>query len=155
VSDAPTSGEPNRDLDAAEVVELVVPADARYLSAVRVLAATLAADAGFDVDDLERVRIAVNELMMALVEALGPDDRVRVELRRRGGARSELVVAASADRGPVAAGERPGALTVDELAERILAAVAPDYRLRDDGFDVTIAAGDVALAMSTNPTSTS
>ncbi|MBA3802542.1 MAG: hypothetical protein H0X22_06520, partial [Acidimicrobiia bacterium] len=79
MSDAPTSGEPNRDLDAAEVVELVVPADARYLSAVRVLAATLAADAGFDVDDLERVRIAVNELMMALVEALGPDDRVRVE----------------------------------------------------------------------------
>ncbi|MEJ7561725.1 MAG: hypothetical protein WKF45_04275 [Ilumatobacteraceae bacterium] len=101
------------------------------------------------------MRIAVNELTMALVEALGPDNRVRVELRRRGGTRSELVVAASADRGPVAASERSGALTVDELAKRILAAVAPEYRLRDDGFDVTIVAGGVALAMSTNPTSTS
>ncbi len=154
MSESPTSDRPDRDLDAAEVVELVVPADARYLSAVRVLAATLAADADFDVDDLERVRIAVNELTMALVEALGPDDRVCVELRRRGGTRSELVVAASVDRGPVA-GERGGEWTVDELAKRILAAVAPEYRLRDDGFDLTIAAGGVALAMSTNPTSTS
>jgi hypothetical protein len=41
---------------------MIVPAEARYVRAVRLVAASLAADAGFDVDEVDDVRVAVDEL---------------------------------------------------------------------------------------------
>jgi hypothetical protein len=43
-------------------VRMTVPAEARYVRAVRLVAASLAADCGFDVDELDDVRVAVDEL---------------------------------------------------------------------------------------------
>ncbi len=49
-------------------VRLSVPAQSRYVRLVRLTAAAMADDAGFDVDGVEDVRIAVNELFALLVE---------------------------------------------------------------------------------------
>ena len=45
-----------------DLIEVRVPAAARVASTLRVLAASLAADAGFAFDDLDDIRLALNEL---------------------------------------------------------------------------------------------
>jgi len=50
------------------VVRLEVPADARYLRVVRLVASACAADAGFDIDDIEDVRVAADELCAGALE---------------------------------------------------------------------------------------
>ena len=50
------------------VVTLEVPADARYLRVVRLVASACAADAGFDIDDVEDVRVAADELCAGTLE---------------------------------------------------------------------------------------
>lgn len=73
-------------------VELVVPASADYVEPVRLTAASLAAELGFDVEEVDDIRIAVHELFVLLLDddqrqpappAL-PDrsgDEARIELR--------------------------------------------------------------------------
>jgi serine/threonine-protein kinase RsbW len=64
------------------VVRLAVPAESRNVRLVRVNAATVAADAGLDVDDVEDVRVAVTELFALLVEdAESSDTQVDVTYR--------------------------------------------------------------------------
>lgn len=50
-------------------IELTIPADARLLRLVRLVASGLASTAGFDVDELDDLRIAVDEAVSALLEA--------------------------------------------------------------------------------------
>ena len=50
------------------MVTLEVPADARYLRVVRLVASAYAADAGFDIDDVEDVRVAADELCAGALE---------------------------------------------------------------------------------------
>ena len=50
------------------VVTLEVPADPRYLRVVRLVASACAADAGFDIDDVEDVRVAADELCAGALE---------------------------------------------------------------------------------------
>src|SRR4051794_20755870 len=50
------------------VVRLEVPADPRYLRVVRLVASACAADAGFDIDDIEDVRVAADELCAGALE---------------------------------------------------------------------------------------
>ena len=60
------------------VVMLTVPAEPAYVRAVRLVAASLAADLGFDVERLEDVRVAVDELCSLFL----PDtDDGAIELR--------------------------------------------------------------------------
>lgn len=49
-------------------VRVVVPADFRFVALCRVTAASLAAELQFDVDQIEELRIAVNELVSMVVE---------------------------------------------------------------------------------------
>ena len=49
-------------------IELTLPADSRLLRLVRLVASGLASTAGFDVDQLEDLRIAVDEAVAALLE---------------------------------------------------------------------------------------
>ena len=49
-------------------IELTLPADSRLLLLVRLVASGLASTAGFDVDQLEDLRIAVDEAVAALLE---------------------------------------------------------------------------------------
>ncbi|WP_195210389.1 ATP-binding protein [Actinomarinicola tropica] len=56
---------------ADDAVTLSIPASTDRVRLARVLAATLADEAGFDYDEVEDVRIAVDELCFALLDA-GP-----------------------------------------------------------------------------------
>ena len=53
---------------ADELIELVLPADTRLVRVARLVASGVATTAGFDVDEVEDLRIAVDELCTALVE---------------------------------------------------------------------------------------
>jgi serine/threonine-protein kinase RsbW len=51
-----------------ERIELVLPADKRMVRVARLVASGVATTAGFDVEEVEDLRIAVDELCTALVE---------------------------------------------------------------------------------------
>src|SRR5438067_6371318 len=54
--------------DRDDVVRLELPLDSRYIRVARLVASGMGATAGFDVDGVEDLRIAVDELCAALLE---------------------------------------------------------------------------------------
>jgi hypothetical protein len=56
------------DERADGLIELVLPADTRLVRVARLVASGVATTAGFDVEEVEDLRIAVDELVTALVE---------------------------------------------------------------------------------------
>lgn len=70
-------------MDADYAVQLIVPAEAGSARLARLIAAALATDASFTVDDTEDLRVAVSELVALLVEgAENPSDHVSLTYRR-------------------------------------------------------------------------
>ena len=79
---------------ATAVVTLTIPADARFLRVARLVAAGLAADADLTVDEIDDLRVAVDEVGAALLEPEGDPtielefesgpDRLDVRARRGG-----------------------------------------------------------------------
>jgi serine/threonine-protein kinase RsbW len=109
-----------------ETIKLRLPADARHAATARVVAASLAADLGFDVDEIDDLRLGVNEAVAVLLDdggAVSRRSRLEVEFR------------VSDRRIDIEVSVRPGAtagITLDELAERILTAVV-DHHDHVDG----------------------
>lgn len=135
--DARHDGMQSTSTTATETVELDLPLHHRHASTVRVVAASLAADIGFTVDEIEDLRLGVDEAVsvMADVDA-GPDARLHLRFELAG---NGLTVAVS--RTGVAA-----LITsddVDELAVRILRAVM-------DRFEVT-GYGEFVVSKHTAP----
>lgn len=64
---------PRGTMDADYAVQLIVPAEAGSARLARLVAAALATDANFTIDDTEDLRVAVSELIALLVE--GAEDR--------------------------------------------------------------------------------
>ncbi len=112
-------------------VRLAVPPGARYLSAVRVVAGAMAADAGFSVDDLDDLRLGVDELVSALIAGLDGTDvtDVRITLDYLIDGASVVV------RGGVEGAEANA--VPDPLTSKILAAVADHYELGPSSFVIT------------------
>jgi anti-sigma regulatory factor (Ser/Thr protein kinase) len=99
-------------------IKLAVPAMPEYVRLARLTAAGLASRIGFSYDDVEDLRIAVDELCYLLVGSEGrpgsitltyflDDDGLVVEGEGAGGGRAELA----------------------ELAEQILAALVDEYEI--------------------------
>lgn len=111
-------------------IELDVPLHARHSSIVRALAAAVAADAGFTVDEIDDFRLGVNEAVALLTDTdATPDARMHLTFQITG---PEVRVVASR-RGvdvPI------GAADIDELARRILTAVLDDFHIEDGSFVV-------------------
>ncbi len=109
-------------------VRLSLPASPRYLAAARVVAASLGAESGLSVDDLEDLRLGVNELVSVLVESGDASDRVELEFETDG---DSITVRGqrSGDSG------RP--LEVDELTARIVEAVADHHEIDGSSFSLT------------------
>ena len=105
------------------VVRLEIPAAARYLSSARLVAAALGAQAGLSVDDLDDLRLGVDELLAALVEA-ADSAVVRVSFHSDRGA---IVV-----HGELEGTARP--VEPDDMTRRIIAAVSDDYELGPSSF---------------------
>ena len=106
-------------------VDLVVPLRPRYAATLRVVAASLGADADFTVDEIDDLRLAISEVFSSLVDD-APGGRCRARFHRR------------ADGLAVTIGwDEPGtSVRLDELAATILATVVDEYDA--DGNGVTL-----------------
>lgn len=99
-------------------VRLELPAETRFLRLARLTASGLANDLDFDIDEVEDLRVAVDEACAVLVEVAAD------------GSRLELTYALSGDtvevRGAVPADERP---ELHPVAENVLALLARDFEV--------------------------
>lgn len=113
-------------MDASYAVQLIVPAEPGSARLARLVAAALAADADFSVDDTEDLRVAVSELVALLVEgAVDPDDKVTLGYRREPGA---VEVTGQRDLSGGVDGAAP-----DDLALEILRVVVDEHTFEHDG----------------------
>ncbi len=101
--------------------EVIVPLRTRYASTVRMIAASLGAEAGFTVDEIDDVRLALDEVFSLLAER-HPGERVRTMFRLD---EHELVATLMLESGPVD-------VAPDELAANILRSVVDHYEFTDD-----------------------
>ena len=107
----------------ADAVRLSVPASLENMRIVRLTVSGVASRLGFDVDEIENLRIAVDELASVVVDE-SVDGMLEISFVANG---ADLQIEG---RAPLA----PGAdLTVDELSAQILNAVCDKYEVRADG----------------------
>ena len=127
------SGANDRSTDhMPEIVELDLPLEHRHASTVRVVAASLGADAGLTVDEIEDLRLGVNEAVSVLADVdatRGARLRVRFEILGHG-------MTVTARRSGVEQALSIG--DIDALAVRILSAVVDEFRVDDDGGFVVV-----------------
>jgi hypothetical protein len=113
-------------MDASYAVQLIVPAEPGSARLARLVAAALATDADFSVDDTEDLRVAVSELVALLVEgAENPDDQITL-----GYLRSADGVEVTGTRTLQSGGDgsKP-----DDLALEILRVVVDEHTFETDG----------------------
>jgi serine/threonine-protein kinase RsbW len=67
--------------EAGSVIRLTIPAELRFLRIARLTAAGVAGDLGFGLQDVEDVRVAVDEMCAALIEDAAPDVDLEVSYR--------------------------------------------------------------------------
>ncbi len=108
-----------------DVVRLTVPAALEYMRIVRLTASGIASRLGFDVDEIENLRVAVDELASTVVDA-GAGGELGISFRSVNG---QLHIEG---RTPIAAGRD---LALDDLSAQILNAVSSEY-------DLSVADGD-------------
>jgi hypothetical protein len=102
-----------------DTVELCVPAGYEFASVVRLVAASMAADAHLSVDDVEDLRLAVNEVFASAVVA--HDQAPGVITVRYRAAASELVVELTTESGID--------IVLDELAASIIRFAVDDFNV--------------------------
>lgn len=110
------------DSDHDNQIELIVPARADMASTVRLVAASLGADVGLTLDEIDDVRLALDEIFSSAAEhaddtSAAAADRISVTFRP-GDRRLDVIVFVVGDR----------TITLDPLATRILASVADDFQ---------------------------
>lgn len=114
----------------ADNVELEIPLSTRFASTVRAVAAAVSADLGFSVDEIDDLRLAVNEAVALLADVDDADTgRLRIRFESTDGA-----VTVRCERSGV-----HGQLRVDDvdvLARRILDAVVDEYSVDAGTFTV-------------------
>ena len=106
----------------SDVVELAIPAKAELLSLARMTVAAVAARADFDFEEIEDLRLAVDELCSRLLHPPGSDPAGTLRLRYRWSA-EDLEVTCQLD------GAEHGSAEIEErdLSDRILEALVDDH----------------------------
>jgi serine/threonine-protein kinase RsbW len=117
---------PDPTSDDDDHFEVIVPLRTRYASTVRMIAASLGAEAGFTVDEIDDVRLALDEVFSMLAER-HVGERVRTTFRLDG---HQLVAGLTLDSGPID-------VEPDELAANILRSVVDKYEFGADGVTLT------------------
>jgi serine/threonine-protein kinase RsbW len=111
-------------------IELVLPADTRLVRVARLVASGVATTAGFDVEEVEDLRIAVDELCTALVEGGdGGDLLLGFDLGN-----GEVTILGTTSAAGVAAFE-PERLA---LSRQILAVVVDEHELVTDHGQISV-----------------
>jgi hypothetical protein len=108
-----------------EEVRLTMPATPQLLRVARLTAAGLAGRLGFSFDEIEDVKIAVDELCFALVGSRGREGTLTLTYRLGD---ERLVI-----EGEGVFAEAVGDATPSELSAQILAAVVDEHELARDG----------------------
>lgn len=106
-----------------EVLTLSFPARSGYLRVCRITTTTFAADLGFDVDELDDLRLAVDEAVTWLLRDDDAGGEVSLSLHV---AESELMI-----RGERHSDDVP-ARDIDDLVHAILGATLDDYELASE-----------------------
>ena len=107
-------------------VELSIPVQADLVVLARLTAATVASRLGFGIEDIEDLRLAVEELCLSVVGTAGEG---RLHLRFS----AEVdAISVECEYEPPAGGAQPVASGNDDLSLRILDALVDDHG-RDDG----------------------
>lgn len=110
-----------------DLVELDLPLHHRHASTVRVVAASLAADLGFSIDEIEDLRLGVDEAVSVVADVdAGPEARLHLRFES-----ADRTITVHVGRTNVAATITRDA--VDELAVRILQAVVDRFDVTEDG----------------------
>ena len=118
--------------DSSSQVEVTVPLRADYGSILRLIAASLGADAGFSVDDIDDLRLALSEVFSSFVDASAADaaaDDARVVVTFDTAGRGVAVsLSAVNGRGDVvgAVGDH-AAFELDELATSIISVAVDEF----------------------------
>jgi hypothetical protein len=108
----------------SEFVQLSIPARPELLSLPRMTAAAIASQGGFDVEDVEDVRLAIEELCLAAFEGRGPG-RLYLHLGFRG---STLEVECTFEpEGDSAATPEPRGELATQLTEQLLSALTDSH----------------------------
>lgn len=116
-----------------ELLELMVPLQTKFAATVRVLVASLGADAGFSVDEIDDLRLAVSEVFSLMIEqAAGPSIRLRMRIDDR-----LLTIEARPHEGTAA-------VEPDDLASAILASVVDECRFEPGGVTLVKRAAEAA-----------
>jgi hypothetical protein len=110
---------------ATDAVTLRFPASTERVRLARALVATLADEAGFDYDDVEDLRIAVDELCFLLLDACVEGGELELVARSEPG---DLVVEGTNSAPPTGEAGEPS-----QISTQILATVVDDYELHLDG----------------------
>ena len=115
----------HRHTMATSSVHLEIPASGAYLAVARAAATGLAAQLHFTYDQIDDLRIAVDEACTQLMARRGSAETIRLTYHLDG---SELAVEASVD-----APDRGGPLERDTFAWQILTAVSDEVIEQDQG----------------------
>lgn len=120
-------------------IEIAAPLRSEYLAPIRTMTAALAADAGFSVDEIDDMRLALGEVVTAYLDRAGPDvDGARVIVTFVV-VDDTLTVSVRPDRGEPA-------VRFDELAGGILGAVVDTYVVDEHGVTLAKRAIEAAAA---------
>jgi hypothetical protein len=109
-------------------VEISVPLRTEYFATLRMLAASLGADAGFSVDEIDDLRLAISEVVSSLGNGPDRDDT----MAGSGDDRIDAVFEVAGDQIGVSIATRDGTseLVLDDLATGILNSVVDGYEVR-------------------------
>lgn len=134
----PTGGSTPYDDRVADHVDIEIPLHTRHASTVRAVAAAVCADLGFSVDDIDDLRLGVNEAiaLLADVEA-SADARLRITFEPTTSMVTVRCTRLGVD-GDLADDD------LDTLARRILDAVVDEYTIAGGTFTVVKRAVAVA-----------
>jgi hypothetical protein len=120
------ASEPDPISEDDDRFEVIVPLRTRYASTVRMIAASLGAEAGFTVDEIDDLRLALDEIFSLLAEH-HVGDRVRTTFQLDG---DQLVAGLRLESGQVD-------VEPDELAANILRSVVDRYEFSNGGVTLT------------------
>jgi len=115
--------------------EVIVPLRTRYASTVRMISASLGAEAGFTVDEIDDLRLALDEVFSMLAESHA-GERVRTTFRLHDG---QIVAALALEAGAID-------VEPDDLAANILRSVVDHFEFTEKAVTLTKRASETSTA---------
>jgi hypothetical protein len=123
LGETPSSDEATSNLDR---IDISIPLRAQFASTLRTLVASIGADIGFSVDELDDLRLALSEIFSVLADVSSSDSRALVSLTSTTSTPPELVIS-------IRRSDTDTTFEFDELAASILKSVTNTYEIGPGG----------------------